>query len=172
MKVLLLGTSESGKSALTHQVRIIHGTNFSEDELLGFKCSIRASLLKIFAKHLHNYLTNSSMARFSIEQQEQYSNFINQLNAASKRENAERKFLDFTIEVWKEHGFQNYIFNTFDRKRSQAPSTLTRSGDDDIAENGKMEQEAIKHRGLSSTNPPMPYSGTGDPQKTHEDDTE
>ena len=45
-KVLLLGSGESGKSTFLKQMRILHGAEFSEDELKSFKPVIYSNCVK------------------------------------------------------------------------------------------------------------------------------
>ncbi|KAJ0001364.1 hypothetical protein NQD34_006384 [Periophthalmus magnuspinnatus] len=45
VKILLLGTAESGKSTLIKQIKIIHSQGFSEQELLSFKPAVFDNLL-------------------------------------------------------------------------------------------------------------------------------
>lgn len=46
VKVLLLGAGESGKSTFLKQMRIIHGENYSQEDLLAFKPIIYSNILK------------------------------------------------------------------------------------------------------------------------------
>lgn len=45
VKILLLGTGESGKSTIVKQMKIIHGDGYSNDELKNFKTIIHSNLL-------------------------------------------------------------------------------------------------------------------------------
>ena len=45
-KILLLGSGESGKSTFLKQMRIIHGNDYQEEELLSFKSIIYSNILK------------------------------------------------------------------------------------------------------------------------------
>ena len=40
VKILILGTGESGKSTLVKQMKIIHNEGYSKQELMGFRVSI------------------------------------------------------------------------------------------------------------------------------------
>ncbi|XP_055008914.1 guanine nucleotide-binding protein G(o) subunit alpha-like [Boleophthalmus pectinirostris] len=45
IKILLLGTAESGKSTLVKQIKIIHSQGFSKQELISFKPAVFDNLL-------------------------------------------------------------------------------------------------------------------------------
>ena len=46
MKILLLGSGESGKSTFLKQMRILHGKDFYDDELKQFKAIIYGNIVK------------------------------------------------------------------------------------------------------------------------------
>ena len=46
IKILLLGSGESGKSTFIKQMRIIHGRDFQEDEVKAFKPTIYGNIMK------------------------------------------------------------------------------------------------------------------------------
>jgi ABC-type phosphate/phosphonate transport system ATPase subunit len=49
---LILGSSDSGKSTLLKQLRILHGGGFTESELLKYAIEIRKGILEILIKLL------------------------------------------------------------------------------------------------------------------------
>ena len=70
LKILLLGTGESGKSTIIKQMKIIYGQGFSEEERKGFKplvCRniLRSSKAMIDAMDVHDI----SLGDSSLEEQ-------------------------------------------------------------------------------------------------------
>ena len=51
-KLLILGSSDSGKSTLLKQLKILHGSGFTSDEKIFARCSIRKSILSGCARLL------------------------------------------------------------------------------------------------------------------------
>ena len=50
VKLLLLGTGESGKSTIVKQMKIIHGDGYSSDELNSFKTVVHSNLLTLMTE--------------------------------------------------------------------------------------------------------------------------
>ncbi len=46
VKILLLGSGESGKSTFLKQMRIIHGRDYQEEDMKGFKATIYSNIVK------------------------------------------------------------------------------------------------------------------------------
>ncbi|KAK3600896.1 hypothetical protein CHS0354_019249 [Potamilus streckersoni] len=63
IKILLLGASESGKSTLVKQMKIIHNDGFSKDELLSFKPAVLDNLVS----SMKYVLTGMGLLRINLE---------------------------------------------------------------------------------------------------------
>ena len=146
------------------------GTKFSEEELAYFKDRIKAASLEIFVTHLQHYLKYSSETGFTSEQQKKYRNFAKQHKAVSRGTELSQNFLDFSVEVWKDCGFQKYISNTFSGETSQTPCTSSKSGDNNAVESRSTNEETIMEERLSDKSSPTPSSITTYRKNVHKND--
>uniref|UniRef100_A0A914E629 G-protein alpha subunit n=1 Tax=Acrobeloides nanus TaxID=290746 RepID=A0A914E629_9BILA len=48
LKILLLGSADSGKSTIVKQMRILHNQTFNEDEMLHFRAVIHKNLIESY----------------------------------------------------------------------------------------------------------------------------
>ena len=112
VKILLLGSGESGKSTFLKQMRIIHGNNFVSEELKQFKLVIYGNIVKgmkvlIDARDkLHIPWGNN--------RNDKRASFIFGYDSNIKLEEPDfAQFVPAVVELWKDSG----IRTAFDRRR-------------------------------------------------------
>ena len=90
-----MGTSDSGKTTFSRQVRVLHGQPFSETEMKNFKKIVRALCLEELSNILVHYIATQNvtpdMAAKSID-------FINKI----RRSLVDRALIDCAIAIWKD----------------------------------------------------------------------
>ena len=94
VKILLLGTSDSGKTTFSRQVRVLHGQPFSETEMKNFKKIVRSLCLEELSNILVEYIASqkvsTELAEISIE-------FINRI----RRGFVGRSTIECAITIWE-----------------------------------------------------------------------
>lgn len=90
-----MGTSDSGKTTFSRQVRVLHGQPFSETEMKNFKKIVRSLCLEELSNILVHYIATQNvttdMAAKSID-------FINKI----RRSLVDRALIDCAISIWKD----------------------------------------------------------------------
>ena len=90
-----MGTSDSGKTTFSRQVRVLHGQPFSETEMKNFKKIVRSLCLEELSNILVNYIATqhvtTDMAAKSID-------FINKI----RRSLVDRALMDCAISIWED----------------------------------------------------------------------
>ncbi|XP_061183073.1 uncharacterized protein LOC133191341 [Saccostrea echinata] len=103
LKILLLGTAESGKSTITKQMKIIHGNGFDMSERLGKISDIRRNIQQSIVVLL------SAMDKLHIPL-EDISNTISRdfilREAANPTSHRQNEFLDHAERLWADAGVQ------------------------------------------------------------------
>lgn len=110
LKLLLLGTGESGKSTFIKQMRIIHGSGYSEDD--------KRSFIKIVYQNI--FMAMNSMIRamdtlkiaYKDPQNEENANLIRQIDHETVT-TFEQQFVDAIKSLWADMGIQE----CYDRRR-------------------------------------------------------
>ncbi|XP_075067123.1 guanine nucleotide-binding protein subunit alpha-14 [Mixophyes fleayi] len=110
LKLLLLGTGESGKSTFIKQMRIIHGSGYTDEDRRGFTNLVFQNI----------FTAMQSMIRAMDTLRIQYSSEQNMENALLIREvevdkvnSLERKNVDAIKKLWEDPGIQE----CYDRRR-------------------------------------------------------
>ena len=112
VKILLLGSGESGKSTFLKQMRIIHGNNFVAEELKQFKLVIYGNVVKgmkvlIDARH-------KLRIPWGDNRNDKRASFIFGYDSNIKLEEPVfAQFVPAIVELWKDPG----IRTAFDRRR-------------------------------------------------------
>ena len=112
MKLLLLGSGESGKSTFLKQMRIIHGKEYSVEELKQFKSIIYGNIVKGM-KVLIDAREKLSIP-WGFAASKSHANLVFSFDNSSQM--VEPVFLQYVpaiIELWKDSGIQT----AFARKR-------------------------------------------------------
>ena len=104
VKVLLLGAAESGKSTLVHQIKLINGQSFTDDELLRYKKFIRSSCLELFALLVSEYIP---VQETTAEWKESCYDFLGRLYL--KSQTLEREVMDGAVALWWDAIIQEFL---------------------------------------------------------------
>ncbi|XP_056132735.1 guanine nucleotide-binding protein subunit alpha-11-like [Lampris incognitus] len=103
IKVLLLGTGESGKTTFIRQMRIIHGRGFSEEERKAFaKCIFQNIFTAI--KAMTGAMTTLKIP-YSNAQNEMYAKWIQDVDAVQVSQ-LERGYVDAIRRLWADSGIR------------------------------------------------------------------
>jgi hypothetical protein len=102
IKILLLGSSDSGKTTLGRQIRVLHGTSFSGNEILQFKKLIRSLCLEDLENIVVEYIATQHMSTEIAEMSMEYLNRI-------RRGMVDRQLIDLAISLWHDLGVNLFI---------------------------------------------------------------
>ena len=112
MKILLLGSGESGKSTFLKQMRIIHGKDFFEDELKDYKPTIYGNLVKGMKVLID--ARDKLHIPWGDKENIQHANIVfGYDNNVKLDEGVFLQFVPSMKELWKDNG----ILTAFDRRR-------------------------------------------------------
>ncbi|KAE8633137.1 hypothetical protein XENTR_v10001794 [Xenopus tropicalis] len=119
LKLLLLGTGESGKSTFIKQMRIIHGSGYTDEDRKGFTKLVYQNI----------FTSMQAMIRAMDTLRIQYSSEQNMENALTVREvevdkvsSLERKHVEAIKKLWEDEGIQE----CYDRRREYQLSDSTK----------------------------------------------
>ncbi|OCT97905.1 hypothetical protein XELAEV_18010132mg [Xenopus laevis] len=119
LKLLLLGTGESGKSTFIKQMRIIHGSGYTDEDRKGFTKLVYQNI----------FTSMQAMIRAMDTLRIQYSSEQNMENALLIREvevdkvsSLERKHVEAIKKLWEDEGIQE----CYDRRREYQLSDSTK----------------------------------------------
>ncbi|XP_052787422.1 guanine nucleotide-binding protein G(q) subunit alpha isoform X2 [Mya arenaria] len=112
LKLLLLGTGESGKSTFIKQMRIIHGTGYSDDDKRGF---IKIVYQNIFmAMNAMIRAMDTLKINYKDPNNEENANLIRQIDHEHETVTTfEQQFVDAIKCLWNDSGIQE----CYDRRR-------------------------------------------------------
>ncbi|XP_037826578.1 guanine nucleotide-binding protein subunit alpha-11-like [Lucilia sericata] len=104
IKLLLLGTGESGKSTFTRQMRIIYDKGFSEDERKHFIKLIHENIFQA----IQNMVTAMETLNIKYEKSENATKFITLISYVNPGTNTylEDPYLTAIKELWNDKGIQ------------------------------------------------------------------
>ncbi|KAM9848967.1 guanine nucleotide-binding protein subunit alpha-14-like [Aulostomus maculatus] len=103
IKILLLGTGESGKTTFIRQMRIIHGRGFSEEERKGFaKCIFQNIFTAI--KAMTGAMTTLRIP-YANPQNEIYAKWLQEVNTVLVTQ-LERGYVDAIRRLWADSGIR------------------------------------------------------------------
>lgn len=112
VKILLLGSGESGKSTFLKQMRIIHGNNFVSEELKQFKLVIYGNVVKGMKVLID--ARDKLRIPWGDSRNDKRANFIFGYDSNIKLEEPVfAQFVPAIVELWKDTG----IRTAFDRRR-------------------------------------------------------
>ena len=134
-KVLVLGSSDAGKSTLCRHMSQLYGEQFTESEILRFKGKVRSACLKHFVSILHDFL-KEDYVRPSL--QHLCERFLEEWKRGSLME---RSFLDSGVAIWRVSSFHEYI---------QQRIKITNQLNNTSCDSGKL---TFKQKQLHSDNP-------------------
>nr|AKI33348.1 Gq-alpha [Doryteuthis pealeii] len=110
LKLLLLGTGESGKSTFIKQMRIIHGAGYSEEDRKGFEKIVYQNIFSAIQTLI------AAMETLSLEYKDpannEHAEFLNSIDADAA-DTFEQAHVDAIQGCWKDPGMQE----CYDRRR-------------------------------------------------------
>ncbi|XP_074647772.1 guanine nucleotide-binding protein subunit alpha-12-like [Tubulanus polymorphus] len=112
IKILLLGTGESGKSTFLKQMRIIHGTDYNEEARKSFKTTVYGNIVK------GTKVLIDARAKLNIpwgnEDNEKHAKLVfSYENNVQLHEDGFNEYVPAIVELWKDSAIQI----AFDRRR-------------------------------------------------------
>ena len=102
IKILLLGTSDSGKTTLGRQIRILHGEPFNEREVLQFKHLIRESCLEDLSNTFVEYMV---LQNPTSSWTKDCTLFLKKM----RNRVVDRDLMNLSVSLWKNIGLQRYL---------------------------------------------------------------
>lgn len=99
-----MGTSDSGKTTLGRQIRMLHGDPFGKNEMLHFKHLVRASCLEDFATILVEYI---ALQIATSNWTEECELFISKMRHGGTV--VDRYLMDLSLSLWKDVGMQKHL---------------------------------------------------------------
>lgn len=110
LKLLLLGTGESGKSTFIKQMRIIHGSGYSEEDKRGY---VRLVYQNIFmAMQAMIRATETLRVAFSDPSNDEKASVVKAIDYESVT-TFEEPYVSYIRDLWADHGIQE----VYDRRR-------------------------------------------------------
>ncbi|CAB1318069.1 unnamed protein product [Coregonus sp. 'balchen'] len=109
-KLLLLGTGESGKSTFIKQMRIIHGTGYSEDDKRGFTKLVYQNIFTALQTMIHAMET--LQIPYKCEGNQGHANIVIEVDV-EKITMFTNPYIDAIKSLWNDPGIQE----CYDRKR-------------------------------------------------------
>ncbi|CAG5861361.1 unnamed protein product [Menidia menidia] len=103
IKILLLGTGESGKTTFIRQMRIIHGRGFSEEERRAFSKCIFQNIFSA-VKSMTAAMTALRIP-YANPENEMYANWLQDVNAVHVT-HLERRYVDAIHRLWADSGIR------------------------------------------------------------------
>ena len=104
IRILLLGTSDSGKTTLGRQIRMLYGEPFGAREMLHFKQLIRESCLKDLSDCAIQYM---SFLTSESSWQRECNDFLLKLQNKEDVGN----LMDISVSIWGNTEFQKYLLS-------------------------------------------------------------
>ncbi|XP_063066377.1 guanine nucleotide-binding protein subunit alpha-11-like [Engraulis encrasicolus] len=110
VKLLLLGTGESGKSTFIKQMRIIHGAGYSNDDRRGFTSLVHMNIFQ----NIQALIQAMETLRISFvdSNNEQYADLLRGVQPELQA-SLEPRYAEAIKRVWADHGLQE----CYDRRR-------------------------------------------------------
>ncbi|XP_035632545.1 guanine nucleotide-binding protein G(q) subunit alpha-like isoform X2 [Oncorhynchus clarkii lewisi] len=108
-KLLLLGTGESGKSTFIKQMRIIHGTGYSEDDKRGFTKLVYQNIFTAMQTMIHAMETLQIL--YKCEGNQGHANIVIEVDV--EKITFTNPYIDAIKSLWNDPGIQE----CYDRKR-------------------------------------------------------
>ncbi|XP_028604377.2 guanine nucleotide-binding protein subunit alpha-14-like [Podarcis muralis] len=110
LKLLLLGTGESGKSTFIKQMRIIHGSGYTEEDRKGFTKLIYQNIFSAMQTMIR--AMDTLQIPYSSEHNKEAGQMIEELNVDSVT-TLERELVEAVKRLWEDPGIQA----CYDRRR-------------------------------------------------------
>ena len=131
IRILLLGTSDSGKTTLGRQIRTLYGTPFSDKEILQFKHLIRESCLEdlsnTFVEYMALYNPSSTWTRDCVLFLKKMRNRI-----------VDRSLMNLSVRLWKDLDFQYFLCSLNLTMKLKVKETMEVASIDDAHKEGKI----------------------------------
>ncbi|XP_036434447.1 guanine nucleotide-binding protein subunit alpha-14 [Colossoma macropomum] len=110
LKLLLLGTGESGKSTFIKQMRIIHGSGYTEED----KKSFTKLVFQNIVTAMQSMIRAMEMLKISFSNSENqvYANLLNELEVDKVME-LDKSYVEAIRSLWSDQGIQE----CYDRRR-------------------------------------------------------
>ncbi|XP_025920139.1 guanine nucleotide-binding protein subunit alpha-14 [Apteryx mantelli] len=110
LKLLLLGTGESGKSTFIKQMRIIHGSGYTEDDRKGFTKLVYQNIFTAIQAMIR--AMDTLKIQYTLEENEDNAQMIGEVEV-DKVTVLERKQVEAIKKLWEDPGIQE----CYDRRR-------------------------------------------------------
>jgi guanine nucleotide-binding protein G(i) subunit alpha len=109
IKMILLGSGESGKSTLFKQIRILHEQKFKKEELSAFRPAIYRNILTVTRSCIHSTLKRHPDKPYALEGTKVHAEFIlktwdngEDIDELDADKNYDKKSYDAIQEIWKD----------------------------------------------------------------------
>lgn len=111
VKILLLGAGESGKSTFLKQMRIIHGDEFSEHQLLEYRNTVYSNIIKGMRVLID--ARDKLGIPWGDETNSKHAQFVFSYDNSKLDETVFQNYVDSLNKLWSDTG----ILTAFDRRR-------------------------------------------------------
>ncbi|XP_064812972.1 guanine nucleotide-binding protein subunit alpha-11-like isoform X2 [Oncorhynchus masou masou] len=119
LKLLLLGTGESGKSTFIKQMRIIHGTGYSEEDKRGFTKLVYQNIFTAMQSMIR--ATETLRIPYKYEHNKGNANVVREVDV-EKVSTLANRYIDAIKCLWNDPGIQE----AYDRRREYQLSDSTK----------------------------------------------
>eukprot|EP01103_Thecamoeba_quadrilineata_P006296 TRINITY_DN16019_c0_g1_i1.p1 TRINITY_DN16019_c0_g1~~TRINITY_DN16019_c0_g1_i1.p1 ORF type:complete len:361 (-),score=47.48 TRINITY_DN16019_c0_g1_i1:99-1181(-) len=109
VKILMLGTGESGKSTIAKQLKIIYLCGYSDNERLSFRRVIHANIIHAVKEISQTFQNLGLVNTLPTELQNTTNLFLS--NQIHKHQSLNPELTNSIKELWENHLVQNHYFN-------------------------------------------------------------
>jgi GTPase SAR1 family protein len=149
IKLLLLGTGDSGKSTIAKQMKIIYLSSFSDEERKKWKTIIHYNIIS-YTKFLHTQMLKFDLKFDNPKNEEYIQNF---LNIGETMDNAKLtpELAKFTKSIWGDKGIQETWANNFKYQISDSVPYFMERAETVAEDNYEVSDEDVLYSRVKTT---------------------